>query len=286
MGGMEKIRFEEPELTAWLADRRREIRRIGAMKKRLITMIQSSEPRLKKSDLGMRGIGGELMDADEEGIQARLISGKMETVTWNTLSPGARAKMIPLVLDKAQSDDWITAGLLSRCVGDSALSDKCFARAKQLGADVSPYMAPLASSLFDQARELLRQEHYSQAAAALAELESKYAGTPWLASHTRVFQNAREIARNRHSRGKAEDLYAEAKTCYQRQDFFNVKPLVEKLKADYANARPVQQTDRKPSLAEMEKSFIGLGKLFTVRLDGEGDFRSVREATTPRRQRA
>jgi hypothetical protein len=248
------------------------------MKKRLIALIQSSEPRMKKSDLGIRGMGGELVDADEEGIQAELISGKTETLAWASLSSGVRAKLIPLAFDKTQSDDWVTAGLLSRCVGDPALSDKCFARAKQLGADIAPYLAPLASSAFDQAREAIRHEHYSQAITALAEVESKYGDTPWFASHKRIFQNAREIAKTAIHEAEADDLYAEAKNCFQRQDLFDAKALIERLKSDYADTRPVKQIDRKPSLNEMEQSFIGLGKFFTVRSDGTGDFKSVQEA--------
>jgi hypothetical protein len=57
-----------------------------------------------------------------------------------------------------------------------------------------------------------------------------------------------------------------------------LKSLMEKLKADYCNTRPVVDTDRRPSFAEMDKAVAKLGRRLTVRLDGKGHVRSIQAA--------
>ena len=72
----EKVRFDAPELTARLASRREQIRRMADLKDRMIATINQADPHLTKTDLALRGINGELNKADAEGITATLPNGK------------------------------------------------------------------------------------------------------------------------------------------------------------------------------------------------------------------
>jgi hypothetical protein len=53
---------------------------------------------------------------------------------------------------------------------------------------------------------------------------------------------------------------------------------VEQLKSSYSDTTPVTGADRKPAFAELEKAVGNLGKVFTVRQDGKGDFKSIQAA--------
>ena len=77
---------------------------------------------------------------------------------------------------------------------------------------------------------------------------------------------------------EAEKLYADAATLFKRGRYFELKPLVLKLKDDYPNTPAATDPDRKPSFAEMRAVIDNLGKLIAVRQDGRGDFRTIQEA--------
>ncbi len=95
-----------------------------------------------------------------------------------------------------------------------------------------------------------------------------------------------ELWSTRHSSGQdpgayeadAEKVYTEAASLFVEKQFFDLKPLVERLKAEHSNAALLSDTSRKPSFTEMEEATASLGKFITVRQDGKGDFRSIQEA--------
>jgi len=53
---------------------------------------------------------------------------------------------------------------------------------------------------------------------------------------------------------------------------------VERLRTDYASARPVNYPARKPPFADLEKATANLGKRLIVRQDGKGDFSRIQAA--------
>ncbi|MFH1269193.1 MAG: hypothetical protein ABIK89_25980, partial [Planctomycetota bacterium] len=77
---------------------------------------------------------------------------------------------------------------------------------------------------------------------------------------------------------EAEKLYAEAAELFKKEQLFDVKPLVEKLKSDYAQSRPVTDAARNPTFADLEQSTANLGRFITVRQDGKGDFTTIQAA--------
>ncbi len=272
------VRFAEEESTQRLGQRREELKRLGAFKGKIIESIKAADPPLKKSALGVRGLGGDVVAADDEGITCKLINGKTELLAWGDLGPKATTKLAQLAVDPAKQGDWLEAGLLALVVQDPVLGEKCFERAQTLGAKIDPYLTPLAAASLARAKELLEKRQFTEARAALENLGTKYSGIPWVKSHAEVVASLRAAAKAGIQETEAEKLYAEAAELFARQEFFDVKPLVGKLKTAYAATRPVTDQTRKPTFADLEKATAGLGRRLIVRRDGKGDFKGIQEA--------
>ncbi|NUQ65835.1 MAG: protein kinase, partial [Pirellulales bacterium] len=96
---LDSVRFGEPELTLRLAQRRDEIRRMGTLQMRMIQKINAASPPLKKTDLMLRGVNGQVTTADEEGITAALAGGKSELHSWAEMTNRCRENLTALVID-------------------------------------------------------------------------------------------------------------------------------------------------------------------------------------------
>ena len=186
------------------------------------------------------------------------------------------------------------------------LAERCFGEAAKRGAKVEEYAGPLAEAALAGADEDLRQaegllvagrealaagklpeaakafgqaeKRYRQAESALAELASKYGQAEWYRTGKVAGEAARQTARRGVVETEAERLYLEAAAAFTQNELFDVKPLVDKLKAEYGGTPAVTDTGRKPSFAEFEKATANLGKRLTVRKDGKGDFTSIQAA--------
>jgi len=266
-----KFDDEDEEFTARLARRREEVQRMGVLKERMITKINKFASKLKKSDLMLRGVNGQITGADESGITAKLTGGKSESLAWPQLNDKARQRVLQLVVDRSNGDDWLSAGLLALASKDPDFAELLFAQAGSLGIDIGPYLAPLAAAAFARARELIDKQEFDDADAALTSMEEKYAKTPWFASNKTAFDAARAESKAGIVETEAEKLYAEAAKLFKEKQFFDLKPVVEKLKADCPNTSPVTDSGRTPSFAEMEKTVENLGEFIIVRKDGKQD---------------
>lgn len=112
----------------------------------------------------------------------------------------------------------------------------------------------------------------------LTNLDAKYADTPWLASNRAAMEALRGEARAGIYEAEAEKLYAKAVELLETEQPFDVEPVVKNLKANFGDSVAVTETTREPSFSEIEEAIADLGKRFTVRLDGEGDFKSIQAA--------
>ncbi|NQU22498.1 MAG: protein kinase [Candidatus Nealsonbacteria bacterium] len=269
---------DDEELTVRLARRRDEVARMGALKERMIAKINAASPPMKKSDLMLRGINGELSKADATGITAKLGSGKTELLAWKDLNEKARPKLLQLVVNPTSADDWLSASLLALSSNDTVLAEKLFPKARSMGTDIGPYLAPLAQAAFSQVEELMNQKQFTEANTTLTNLEEKYATIPWFAEHKPSFAAARARANSGIFEAEAETLYEAAVALLKQEQLFDVKPLVEKLKTNYAASVAVTDTDRSPSFANLEQAVADLGKMLTVRQDGKGDHKSIQAA--------
>jgi len=275
---LEKLRFEEAELTARLSARRDEVARMAALKARIIERINAAEPKLKKSDLMLRGMGGEVVKADEEGITAQLISGAAERLAWSELGEKAVPKLLERAIDPDTPDDWLAAGLIAMASSVPVLAESHLEKARELGTNVDPYLVPLAEAMLGRVRDLIDKGSFSAAQRAITSLETKYSGIPWYAANKPSIDGAREAAKRGIAEKEAEDLYKEAAGLFTRKELFDLKPIIDKLKADYADTAALTDGDRKPALVEMEKAVANLGKYLTVRQDGKGDFANIQKA--------
>lgn len=267
----EAIRFEEPELAARLETRRDEIRRMELLKRRIIAKISAADPPMRKSDLGIRGLGGEVTGAGPAGIATKTIRGEVEQLTWNALGTQAAGKLMELAVDPANGEDCVAAGLLAFAAGNQTAAERFFDLAKVAGADVSAQLAALAASALAQANDLLSQNEFKKAGLLLENLQSKHSDLTWFDANREVFEAAIAAAKQGVRDTEAEALYAEAVKFHQQGALFDLREVVKQLNTDYADCRPVTESSRTPSVAELTETVRDLGERFVVRQDGKGD---------------
>jgi hypothetical protein len=279
-------------LSQRLARQKDEAERMAALKKKMIQRINTAQPKLTTRSLLIPGIGGPLAKADEDKITVQTAAGKPRTVAWDELRPKSVQRLVGYTAKSAE--DHLAGGVLlltlsrvaqrpSAVSSLAASAEDHFGEAKAEGADIARYLDPLAESAFARVKSLLEKargmrtsrprqmERFAEAEKALAAIEDKYADTPWFREHKDAVQAAQnEVA--------AEKLYAQAASLYAAERLFDLKPLVEKLAADYAETAPATDPDRKPSFAEMREATKDLGTRLIVRKDGKGDFRSIQAA--------
>jgi serine/threonine protein kinase len=280
---LNNIRFAEEELTARLAQRRSELKRMHDLKQKIIAAVNKASPPLKKSDLGIKGIGGDVTKADDGGFTTAQPRGKTETVPWSAIGASGLAKLFApkqfdQLLTSPEADDWLAAGLVALAVGSGSEAERCLERARSLGMNIEPYLATLAAAAFAEANSLLDKKQFSAAETVLAAVEQKYASTPWFTSHKPALAAARSVAKTGIHETEAEQLYAEAVELFAQKEFFDLKPLVDRLKNEYPQTAPMTDGERKPPFAEMERVAAHLGKRLTVRKDGKGDFTTIQAA--------
>lgn len=274
----EPLTFEEPELSARLETRRDEIRRMELLKRRIIAKVGQANPPLKKSDLRIRGIGGEITDAGPAGLTTKTIKGEVERLTWNDLGTQAAGKLMELVVDPANGEDCIAAGLLAFASGDRVAAERFFADAKAAGADVSAQLAAVAASTLAEASELLSQNEFGKVAVLLEDMESKYADSIWYDEHRKMIDAIVTTAKKSIREEEAEALYTEAVKLHKDDALFELRDVVERLYADFADCRATTESGRNPSAAELREAVINLGQRLVVRLDGKGGFVSIQAA--------
>jgi len=273
-----RLRFKEKHLAARAATRRDEAKRMAALKKRMIARINAAKPRLQRSTLLIRGFNCDLVKADDEGITAKPLTGKSEMHEWGGLSNRSVARLVQLVVDRNSADDWLAAAFFALACNDAISAEKHFEKARSLGASVERHLGSLAAAAFAKAKALIQKRRFSEADAALTTIERKYGKTPWFTSSREMFVEARRQAGAGVTQREAEELYARALKLFRKEPSFELRRLIEKLKADYPKSRAVTDAQRKPSLAQMAEAVAKLGKFITVRRDGKGDFKTIQEA--------
>jgi serine/threonine protein kinase/tetratricopeptide (TPR) repeat protein len=275
---LNQVRFDDKELTTRLSLRREELQRLAKLKERIVAKIQTADPPLKKTELKLHGMGGNVTGADDAGITATLISGKEEMTSWNDLSQEATSKVLQLVIDRNSGDDWLAGGLLAFTTGDATLAEELFDQAAANGMNISPYLITLASASFSKAVALLAEKEFLRAVTALEHVREKYGRLPWFEVNRKSFDVALSVAKDGAFQSDAEQLYQKAAELFEKEQLFDLREVVGKLKLEYAESRAVTDENRKPSLTEMADAIANLGRKIIVRLDGKGDFTSIQMA--------
>ena len=275
---LEALRFDEKELASRLAERRAQIKRLISFKERMIERIKTAAPPLTKLSLRVRGANGDLIEADERGMTARLKGDKTESLAWQDLTPTAVHELVALVIDDRSADDWLAAGLLAMVTEDTTRAEEHFQKAKSLGADVDSYLGTLGAAALARTARLLGENKFDEAKAELARVEADYGDTLWFADSKRIVETIRATIREGADAAEVERLYREAAELFKSRDLFELRDRIEKLRSDYPNGALLTDTDRKPSFAELEQAVAALGKRVAVRTDGQGDYISVQQA--------
>ncbi|HOM17710.1 MAG TPA: hypothetical protein PLQ00_10295, partial [Thermoguttaceae bacterium] len=273
------VRFSEPELARRWQVRQQELQWLAEWKQRAMGKIQSAPSPLKKSDLGIRGMPGQVVQVDEEKITCELSGQKTETIAWNNLGPAASRKLVDLVLDPAKPDDLLKAAVFLASVGQSAEATRYFSQAQQKGLSVQEHLELASYPLLKELAEQLRKKEYASARSALDRLEKGPALADWRRRHQELLQGVQAVLAAAQRDTEAEKLYAEAVKLYKEQELHDVKPLVEKLRAEeYVETTVVLDTRRQPPISELEKATANLGPRLTVAIKGKADFRSIQAA--------
>ena len=189
---MAEIRFDEPDFAARLAARRDDARRLAALKARMIEKINAANPPLQKRALMLRGFSGTVARADDQEIETTLPGDKSEAQAWRDLGEKSVQKLVQLVVDRNQADDWLAAAVLAFVCKDMASAERYLDQAARLGGHVAPYQGPLAAAGLAQAKALVEAKQFTKAQIALDALEKKYGDSPWFALNQAAVRSARK----------------------------------------------------------------------------------------------
>lgn len=267
-----------PAVTARLAGRRGEVAKMAALKRRIIEKINAANPRLTKLDLGIRGFNGEISGATEPSLTAELPSGKTETLRWSDLDPKAIQKLIALVVDRTKGDDLLAAGLLTLVPGPAETAAAYLDEAAKLGADIESHRVAQVEAVFARLKTAMNKRDFADAQKALAELDGRYAKNPWLQWNQKTLATTRTVLAAAAKEAEAEKVYAQAAELYRQREMTELGPLVETLRTKHAQSRAMLDGSRSPSFTELQQAAARAGKVYTVRQDGLGQFRTISEA--------
>jgi len=274
-----KVLLAEAELPAeTLAQKKDEVARLAKLKAKIIKTVNAAKPSWKTSHLLLTGAAGDIVKADGKGLTVKLPGNKTATHAWRELKSRSVGMLLNRVLGRKAPDDWLAAGLLAIALGEPGRAEGYFRQATSLGADAAPYLGPLADAALGQVQTLLDEADFPRAKEAIAALGAKYGETPWAATNQGLLASLRARAERGMADVAAEKLYAQAAKVYASKDLWALKPLVEKLEADFPKAALIADKQRTPTFIEMAEAVSKLGRFIVVRKNGERDFSSIQAA--------
>ena len=275
----EKVRFDSPELTARLAARREQIRRMADLKDRMIATINQADPPLKKTDLALRGINGEVNKADAEAITATLPNGKQESLAWPELGPKAMNKLLQLVVRREDAGDWLAAGLLSLDgPGCPRAPSGISTRRGRWAPRPLPTWPCWRRGILPRSETCWTSTSTRKARRSWPRWKRSTESSPGSPRTNPNWTPPRRRPSGACARRRPKAVYAQAAGLFRNGDLYELKPVVERLKTQYADSAVAADPQRKPSLAELEKAVADLGPLVRVRKDGKGDAKTIQEA--------
>jgi serine/threonine protein kinase len=275
---LKKLRFDSSELKARLAVRTEQVQRLAELKGRMIAAINQADPHLQKTNMLIKGINGEIIKADAETITSVLPNGKDESLAWAELGPKAVHKLVELVVRVGDGSDCLSAGLLVITIADVQGAKQYFEKAESLGTDTSACRALLAAKDFSGVRELLNQHKFVESETRLIAIQGKYGKLSWFAASKPEYDVAVQETKRGLREIAAEAAYAQAAGLFRSGDLYELRPLIERFKTEFAETSVAADSQRKPSVAELEKALADLGPLVRVRKDGTGDSTTIQEA--------
>ena len=281
---MAKLKLKDKVLTDRLAGRRDELKRLTALKTKIIERANKLKPWLRRGPAVVPGtreiktVGVQITKAAEKSVTVSEITITGQTSSdklWSKLNNKEVGKLLKAAISDKSADDQLAAGLLALARSDPTAAEGHFQKAKSLGAKTTRYLGPLAEAAFTRAKKLLGEKKSAEAGAALKALEKKYAGTPWLDLHKAELKATRGLI----VEAGAEKLYAQAVKLLKKgkSKHADLKEILQKLAKAYPSSRVLIDDNRKPSFTEMELAADGR-KLITVSQSGKTKYKTIQAA--------
>ena len=281
---MTKLKFKDKALANRLAGRRDELKRLTALKTKIIDRANKLKPWLRRGPAVVPGtreiktVGVQITKATEKSVTVSeiTIAGKTSAdKPWSKLNDKEVGKLLKAAVSDDSADDQLAAGLLALARSDATTAERYFKTAESLGAKIERYLGPLAVAAFARAKKLLDERKSAEAGAVLKAIEKKYAGTPWLDSHKAELKATRGLI----TEASAEKLYAQAVKLFKqgKSKHADLKEILQKLVKEYPSSRVLIDENRKPSFTEMELAAEGR-RLITVSQSGKADHKTIQAA--------
>jgi len=311
---LDALQLDDPAVRKQVAQRRAAAQALIALQGKMIQRIKTAQPRLRKSDLIIPGLNGDLVSADRKAITAKTPM-KTETVPW----PDLRAKSARLLVQKAgdssSPQDLLGAALMLRLLGDEDEAGKLLTRAAALGAktdalgDLRPAAEAArreadAAKALASALRLAAAGQHAKAAAALDSYQEKFADTRYFASAGKLYQAATAFKPfalpaapaprpkppgpkppvpkpkpkppARKSDPKAVALYRKAAEAYRRRELDACRKHLDELRAQFPKDPVLANARLKPTVPAMLKAVAS--KSATLTVGPGGRFRTLAEA--------
>ena len=165
-----------------------QLRRLLALKQRVIKKINDADPKLKSEALGIRAPASTIESADVDGITLRS-GAKRDRRLWAALSDWERYAIARAVSDVRSPGDLAALGLLSLEQGNLDRAKADLLKAKALGAEVGTLLARaekgaktaprpedgVPARMLVEARTLVGEKKWLDALALLIPLKEKHA---------------------------------------------------------------------------------------------------------------
>jgi len=165
------------------------LKRLLALKQRVIEKVNRAARKLKSESLGIRAPASVIESADAAGIVLKSKAGA-ETRPWVKLSDWEKYSIARKVSDLDSRDDLTALGLLSLEQGNLARAAEDLKRAKRFGADVGDLLARVKKAgpttppkddrparMLIEARALVAEKKWLDALVLLIPLKEKHAGS-------------------------------------------------------------------------------------------------------------
>ena len=309
---LDALKPNDPAVRKQIAQRKAAVQALAALQGKMIQLIKTAKPRLRKGDLRIRGLNGELTDADEAAITIKTPM-KIEKLPWAKLRD-VSAKLLAQRAGKASSaEDLLGTALVLRLLGEREEAEKFLQRAGALGAQTDALGDPKAAAAAAQreaqaakalaaAVRLAASGQHGKAADALAACQEKFEDTKYFASAEKLFKAAKafkpfappaapEVTPKpkqpapkkptpktppKKADPKAVAVYESAVAAYRERNFDECGKRLDELKAKFPNDAILVDSKRKPSVPAMLKTIASQGDTLTVSPGGK--LRSLADA--------
>ncbi len=198
-----KLKYEDAALAAQVEQRKAAVEALAAYRDAVCAHLKAAEPPLRKIELRVTGLNGELTGGDKEGLSASLAGGAKEKIPWSklgeaTLDRLSKLKGLAKPSDAAQQ---LAIGLWLRLAGNEQKAGAAFRRAEDAGAKIDALGDPAqaaekadkeakAASALAETLKLFLDGKQREGEAALTDYREKFAATAFFGANEKVVEVA------------------------------------------------------------------------------------------------